>query len=75
MLDRALLLKELDHVARILFEDNSQSVALAWQAWQAISQDSLFAQKVASWSSSLPVPSWQGDLDESCIVAPIKNIM
>ncbi len=73
MLDRSLLLKELDQVARILFEDNSQSVTIALHAWQAIVADSLFAHKVKGWHAPLPVPSWDGQLDEAVSIAPLKK--
>lgn len=64
MLNRSQLLHQLEQFSSELFIDYSHEYESANTLWKIVAQDPLFIHKIRSSSSSIPVPSWQGKLDE-----------
>lgn len=73
MLDRGLLLKELDHIANLLFEDDTESYRKAYDIWKKMCTDPMLAQKIASWNAPWPVPTWQNKIDAVHPISAIKQ--
>ena len=70
MLNRALLLRELQAVSDKLFLDATQEYDIARASWQRIVADPLFVHKVKQVKSDWMIPDWREQLD---LVYPIKK--
>lgn len=73
MLNRALLLKELELVSHKLFVDLSDEYSLAQASWQRIVSDPLFAYKLKEITPEFLIPEWNEKLDTIYRVNPQKN--
>ena len=65
MLDRNKLLKEFNKNSISLFPDNTAKINLAYDIWQEISNNVMFAQKAVLAQSSFLIPSWTENLNST----------
>lgn len=63
-------MRQLQEVTDKLFLDTSQEYELAWQTWQRVCADQLFAVKVKEVDCQWLLPTWSGALDEVVNVEP-----
>lgn len=64
MLDRPKVMKELQERTDKLFIDLSEEFACAQEAWNIITHDPFFAQKVSQAQAPWLIPSWHGNLGD-----------
>lgn len=74
MLDKSLLLQELNRISHELFIDDKPAYDLAQKVWKKICADPLFIHKVKQVDAPWPVPTWDDQLCKTIPVAvPEKN--
>lgn len=75
MLDKSKLIVQLYKVADSLFVDTGSAYRDVYSMWCAISQDSLFQSRAyAVTNSSMPIPYWDGNLDDRYTISTEKQI-
>lgn len=70
MLNRALLLQQLQSVSDTIFTDTSAEFQIARESWQRIVADPTFIYKVRQIKTPWLVPDWYEALDKSIAVDP-----
>lgn len=69
MLDKSLLIQELNRISDQLFIDDKPAYQLAQKIWKKICADPLFIHKVKQVDAPWPVPTWDDQLCRSIPVA------
>jgi hypothetical protein len=70
MLNRAVLMEQLQKVATNLFLDNDQEYIVAYKAWQRICADPLFSYKIRQLQIPFLVPDWVDPLAQIIPIDP-----
>ncbi len=70
MLNRAILLEQLQARSNDLFLDISQEFEIARQSWQRITNDPAFLYKIRQISTPWLVPDWQDPLGQVIMIDP-----
>src|ERR1700674_2475482 len=73
MLNRAKVMKELQTHSTDLFIDRSHEYNLARACWQRIVADIHFIDKVHALPTPWLIPSWQGAVDRTVSIMPLKS--
>ena len=69
MLNKSLLLQELNRVSSQLFIDDKPAYDLAQKVWKIICADPLFIHKVKKADAPWPVPTWDGKLCDTIAIS------
>lgn len=73
MLDKSLLLQELNRLSNELFIDDRPAYDLAQKTWKKICADPLFIHKIKQVDAPWPVPTWDDQLCRSIPVTIPEN--
>jgi hypothetical protein len=73
MLDKSLLLQELNRLSHELFIDDRAAYDLAQKVWKKICADPLFIHKIKQVDAPWPVPTWDDQLCRSIPVTIPEN--
>lgn len=63
MLNKPVLLQQLQELSSDLFLDINPEIDIAYQSWQRICNDKVFAYKIAQNSAGLLIPHWYEDIN------------
>ena len=70
MLNRALLMKQMQQVSSTLFVDIGPELSIAYESWQRIIKDPFFVHKIRQISTGWLVPDWYESLNTIIPVSP-----